>query len=97
MASDGPEPFRWNEASTAKKYDDAAKLVDPRPALRAERGVELVKTMATRKFDETVEATFRLGVDPKKAEQMIRGTVSLPHGTGKEVRVAVFAAGRPGA
>src|SRR3989475_8189679 len=49
--------------------------------------------MATRKFDETVEAAFRLGVDPRKADQMIRGTVSLPHGTGKSVRVAVFAAG----
>ena len=49
--------------------------------------------MATRNFDETVEAAFRLGVDPRKADQMIRGTVSLPHGTGKSVRVAVFAAG----
>ena len=55
--------------------------------------LDLVKSMATRKFDETVEAAFRLGVDPRKADQMIRGTVSLPHGTGKSVRVAVFAAG----
>jgi len=55
--------------------------------------LELVKAMATRNFDETVEAAFRLGVDPRKADQMIRGTVSLPHGTGKSVRVAVFAAG----
>ena len=52
-----------------------------------------MKTLATRNFDETVEAAFRLGVDPRKADQMIRGTVSLPHGTGKSVRVAVFAAG----
>ena len=49
--------------------------------------------MATKKFDETVEAAFRLGVDPRKADQMLRGTVSLPAGTGKDVRVAVFAAG----
>jgi len=52
-----------------------------------------VKSFATKKFDETAEATFRLGVDPRKADQMIRGTVSLPHGTGKSARVAVFAAG----
>ena len=49
--------------------------------------------MANKKFDETVEAAFRLGVDPRKADQMLRGTVSLPAGTGKDVRVAVFAAG----
>ena len=55
--------------------------------------LELVKSLATRKFDETVEVAFRLGVDPRKADQMIRGTVSLPHGTGKTVRVAVFAQG----
>ena len=55
--------------------------------------MELVKSMATRNFDESVEAAFRLGVDPRKAEQMIRGTVSLPNGTGKSARVAVFAQG----
>jgi large subunit ribosomal protein L1 len=55
--------------------------------------IDLVKSMAKSKFDETVEAAFRLGVDPRKADQMIRGTVSLPNGTGKAVRVAVFAAG----
>ena len=52
-----------------------------------------MKSLATHKFDETVEAAFRLGVDPRKADQMIRGTVSLPKGTGKDVRVAVFAEG----
>jgi len=52
-----------------------------------------VKSLAKRNFDETVEITFRLGIDPRKADQMIRGTVSLPHGTGKAVRVAVFATG----
>ena len=52
-----------------------------------------MKSLATHNFDETVEAAFRLGVDPRKADQMIRGTVSLPKGTGKDVRVAVFAEG----
>ena len=52
-----------------------------------------MKSLPKRKFDETVEVAMRLGVDPRKADQMIRGTVSLPHGTGKAVRVAVFAAG----
>ena len=54
---------------------------------------ELVKQLSNRNFDETVEVAFRLGVDPRKADQMLRGTVSLPAGTGKDVRVAVFAAG----
>jgi large subunit ribosomal protein L1 len=55
--------------------------------------LHLVKGFPETKFDETVEVSFRLGVDPRKAEQMIRGTVSLPHGTGKSVRVAAFAVG----
>jgi large subunit ribosomal protein L1 len=58
-----------------------------------EEAFDLVKSLAKRNFDETVEITFRLGIDPRKADQMIRGTVSLPHGTGKDVRVAVFATG----
>jgi large subunit ribosomal protein L1 len=66
---------------------DRERLYPPQEAL------EIVKSLATRKFDETIEAAFRLGVDPRKADQMIRGTVSLPHGTGKSVRVAVFAQG----
>ena len=76
-----------------KAYDDAAKLVDRDRLYPPPEALELVKTTAKHKFDETVEATLRLGVDPRKADQMIRGTVSLPHGTGKAVRVAVFAAG----
>jgi large subunit ribosomal protein L1 len=59
----------------------------------AAEAVELVKSLSKRSFDETVEAAFRLGVDPRKADQMIRGAVSLPNGTGKSVRVAVFAQG----
>ena len=80
-----------------KKYVDATRRYDSRSAARAAEAFELVKQLATRKFDETVEAAFRLGVDPRKADQMLRGTVSLPAGTGKDVRVAVFAAGRRGA
>lgn len=66
---------------------DAAKLYNLRDA------IALVKRIAAVKFDETVEVALRLGVDPRQADQMVRGTTSLPHGTGKEVRVAVFAKG----
>jgi large subunit ribosomal protein L1 len=76
-----------------KKYVDAARRYDKAQVFPPEEAFELVKTMANRKFDETVEAAFRLGVDPRKSDQMLRGTVSLPAGTGKDVRVAVFAAG----
>jgi large subunit ribosomal protein L1 len=76
-----------------KKYDDAIKRFDRERVYTPAEAVDLVKSLATRKFDETVEAAFRLGVDPRKAEQMIRGTVSLPHGTGKTARVVVFADG----
>jgi large subunit ribosomal protein L1 len=78
-----------------KAYDDAAKRFDREMLYPPAEATELVKSFATKKFDETIEASFRLGVDPRKADQMIRGTVSLPHGTGKSVRVAVFAAGDP--
>ncbi len=76
-----------------KKSVDAHRRYDREQVFVPAEALDLVKSMATRNFDETVEAAFRLGVDPRKAEQMIRGTVSLPHGTGKSVRVAVFAAG----
>src|SRR4051812_13690438 len=76
-----------------KKFDDAAKRYDRQRLYSPEEALDLVKNLATRKFDETVEVAYRLGVDPRKADQMLRGTVSLPAGTGKDVRVAVFAAG----
>jgi large subunit ribosomal protein L1 len=76
-----------------KKFVDATKRYDRDQLYPANEALDLVKTLATRKFDETVEAAFKLGVDPRKADQMIRGTVSLPKGTGKDVRVAVFAEG----
>ncbi len=76
-----------------KRIDDALKTFDREAQYQPREALEMVKNMAKAKFDETVEAVFRLGVDPRKADQMIRGTVALPAGTGKTVRVAVFAAG----
>jgi len=76
-----------------KAYADATKRYERDRAVAPRDALELVKTLAPAKFDETVEAAFRLGVDPRKADQMVRGTISLPNGTGKSVRVAVFAAG----
>jgi len=76
-----------------KKYIDATRRFDRLRLHSPAEAVELVKSFAQRNFDETVEAAFRLGVDPRKADQMIRGAVSLPNGTGKSVRVAVFAQG----
>ncbi|GAA4723578.1 50S ribosomal protein L1 [Brevibacillus fulvus] len=76
-----------------KKYQDAVKLIDKNKLYDVTEGIELVKKSATAKFDETVEAAFRLGVDPKRADQQIRGAVVLPHGTGKVQRVLVFAKG----
>ena len=80
-------------AKPGKKTVDALRRYDREQLFAPTEALDLVKAMATRKFDETVEVAIRLGVDPRKADQMIRGTVSLPNGTGKTVRVAVFAAG----
>ena len=77
----------------SKKYVDASKLYDKTAAYEATEAVALVKKMASAKFDETVEAHLRLGVDGRHADQQIRGAVVLPHGTGKTVRVLVFAKG----
>ena len=76
-----------------KKYTEAAKLVDRTKQYEVEEAVSLVKKTAVAKFDETVEAHLRLGVDGRHADQQIRGAVVLPHGTGKKVRVLVFAKG----
>ncbi|MFS1516763.1 50S ribosomal protein L1 [Bacillus sp. SCS-151] len=80
-------------AKRGKKYVEAAKLVDRTKAYPVGEAIELVKKTNTTKFDSTVEVAFRLGVDPKKADQQIRGAVVLPHGTGKVQRVLVFAKG----
>jgi large subunit ribosomal protein L1 len=76
-----------------KKYVDAAKRFDRTRVYAPGEALDLVKSLARATFDETVEMAVRLGVDPRKADQVVRGTVSLPSGTGKDVRVAVFAAG----
>ena len=77
----------------SKKYVDASKLYDKTAAYEATEAVALVKKMASAKFDETVEAHLRLGVDGRHADQQVRGAVVLPHGTGKTVKVLVFAKG----
>lgn len=76
-----------------KRYEDATRRYDRNRLYGLIEAVELVKSLSTVKFDETVELAVRLGVDPRKADQIVRGTVSLPAGTGKKVRVAVFSAG----
>lgn len=76
-----------------KKYAEAAKLIDRAALYDAEAAIGLVKKTAVAKFDETVEAHIRLGVDGRHADQQVRGAVVLPHGTGKDVKVLVFAKG----
>ena len=76
-----------------KKYAEAAKLVDRMTQYEVADAIALVKKTAVAKFDETVEAHVRLGVDGRHADQQVRGAVVLPHGTGKQVRVLVFAKG----
>jgi large subunit ribosomal protein L1 len=80
-------------ANKGKKYQEAVKLVDRTKAYDIQEAIELAKKTSIVKFDATVEAAFRLGVDPKKADQQIRGAVVLPNGTGKTQRVLVFAKG----
>jgi len=80
-------------AKHGKKYDEAAKLVDHEHIYSPLEAVELAKQTTFVSFDASIEAHLRLGVDPRHADQMVRGTVVLPHGTGKIVRVAVFAQG----
>ena len=76
-----------------KKYSDSMKLFDRTKQYETEEAVALVKQTAKAKFDETIEVSVRLGVDPRHADQQVRGAVVLPHGTGKSVTVAVFAKG----
>ena len=73
-----------------KKYVESAKLVDRNKLYDCDEALETVIKAATAKFDETVEAHIRLGVDSRHADQQVRGAVVLPHGTGKDVRVVVF-------
>ena len=76
-----------------KKYQDSAKLIDRLKQYDPEEAIALVKQTAKAKFDETIEISLRLGVDPRHADQQVRGTVVLPHGTGKTLSVLVFAKG----
>ncbi|GAB2473490.1 50S ribosomal protein L1 [Luteococcus sediminum] len=77
----------------SKAYRAAAEKRDENELYTAEKALEIVKSGASAKFDETIDVAMRLGVDPRKADQMVRGTVNLPHGTGKTARVLVFANG----
>jgi len=76
-----------------KKMDAASRKVEEGKDYSLEEAVRLVKEASYTKFDETVDLAFNLGIDPKKSDQMVRGTVALPHGVGKKVRVLVFAKG----
>ena len=77
----------------SKRYNEAAKLVDKTKTYSVDEAVEVMKNFPAPKFDPTVTVSFRLTVDPRKSDQMVRGSVALPHGTGKNVRVIVFAQG----
>jgi large subunit ribosomal protein L1 len=80
-------------AKVAKRLKSAQETLDKEKLHAPTEALDVVKQNATAKFDETVEASFKLGIDPRKSDQMVRGTVSLPSGTGKDMRVAVFAEG----
>ncbi|QGU03706.1 50S ribosomal protein L1 [Corynebacterium comes] len=80
-------------SKNSKAYKAAAALVDKNRDYTPIEAAKLIKETSSKNFDSTVDVAIRLGVDPRKADQLVRGTVSLPHGTGKTVRVAVFAAG----
>src|SRR3712207_1696153 len=80
-------------AKQGKRLRAALERIDRERAYPLAEAVALIKGAATAKFDETIECALNLGVDPRHADQMVRGTAQLPHGTGKAVRVAVFARG----
>jgi large subunit ribosomal protein L1 len=80
-------------AKISKRFKKAVEGVDAEKAYEIDEAVKLVKSRATAKFDETIELAINLGVDPRHADQMVRGVVSLPNGTGRALRVAVFAKG----
>ncbi|HET6770128.1 MAG TPA: 50S ribosomal protein L1 [Actinomycetota bacterium] len=79
--------------SQGKRYEDSLKSFDRDASYAPAEAIKILKQFPAAKFDETVEVALRLGVDPRKADQMVRGTVTLPKGTGRTVRVAAFAAG----
>src|SRR2546422_4629022 len=77
----------------SKRYDAAAAKIAPGKQYSLDEAIAIIKSMPPTKFDQSVDLSFRLGVDPKHADQMVRGAVVLPHGIGKTVRVVVFAKG----
>ena len=79
--------------ATSKRFKKACEGIDINKSYSVEEAVKLIKSRATAKFDETIELSLNLGVDPKHADQMVRGVVSLPSGSGRTMRVAVFAKG----
>ena len=80
-------------STRGKKYEEAKKKIDRNKRYDLEMGIQILKDTAKAKFDESVDMAIRLGVNPKHSDQMVRGTVALPHGVGKKVRVLVFAKG----
>jgi large subunit ribosomal protein L1 len=80
-------------STRGKKYEEAKKRIDRNKRYDLEMGIQILKDTAKAKFDESVDMAIRLGVNPKHSDQMVRGTVALPHGVGKKVRVLVFAKG----
>ncbi|MBV8418112.1 MAG: 50S ribosomal protein L1, partial [Verrucomicrobia bacterium] len=78
-------------ADRSKRYRSCAALVDPAKSYSLAEAVEALQKLPATKFDQTVTLSFRLGVDPRQSDQMVRGTCPLPHGSGKKVRVLVFA------
>ncbi len=80
-------------STRGKKYEEAKKRIDRNKRYDLEMGIQILKDTAKAKFDESVDMAIRLGVNPKHSDQMVRGTVALPHGVGKTVRVLVFAKG----
>src|SRR5699024_7976043 len=88
-----PQVPQENRVKRSKNYRKAGELVDRDHLYSAEEALQLAKKTSNVKFDPTVEIALRLGVDPRKADQMVRGTVNLPNGTGKTARVLVFATG----
>jgi large subunit ribosomal protein L1 len=81
-------------ANRSKRYRSCSELVDANKTYTLPEAVETLKKLLATKFDQTVTLSFRLGVDPKQSDQMVRGTCPLPHGSGKKVRVLVFASGQ---
>jgi len=77
----------------SRRYQESSKVVDPKASYTVDEALELIRQFGPAKFDETVELVLHLGVDPKKPDQAIRGTISLPKGTGRTMRVVVFAEG----